>query len=374
MQQRETVETDDLMDYAFGGDNVETDDTTPTPQTAPEGNGAESDNRDEDGDGTQLELFGPDGDRRERETPPQAPKQESGTPDPNAASNNQSLTPVGATGFFSNGNNDIVDKNGVVVAKAGAERRLFEQSANIQGQLRHKDQYIASLEKRVDHFTKNPPQSHLNQAVKSMGLAENEVTLGLQLTNMWKKNPLDAVSHMFAEARKMGYNDQQIGQAINSYNPATSGTAIRTAVDEAIRPLIQRTEQQQAPQNEAAQVRDEITRVFAKHDGAYLHEEPLANLLKSDPKLSLEQAVVALKEFTTKHGLDFMSPLGPQIEARRNAQQQRPQPVARPNTPDQPGRGATQQAAVGNVGKTVLAEPDEDWGSIVRSTMPGIRR
>jgi hypothetical protein len=363
MDNNNLLNGDDLMDYAMGGVPDEVASTQPDGSSQDQTNPATEDRSEPE----QTEFdFG----EQRQPVVEERPRQEVPTQvGDNKAVDPKGLKPLGNNLTDAAGN--IYDQRGTLLAKAGAERRMFERMSSVQEAMQHKDSYIAQLEREVKTFKEQPPrESALDQAVKQLKFSEPEVVNGLRFTNLWKTNPLNAVAHVLAEARKLGYNDQQISQAVQSYNPATDPAMIQSVVNEAIRPVVDRIEgmnRTNPPQGEDG-LRQEITRVFAKYPGTHLHQDALASMMRDSPNLQLEDAVRGLIAFAQKHGLDYTQPLRPQVEARQARQN-------RPAQPNMPGRVPTETPQVFRASnQTAFASPDASYAEIVADVMKSQNR
>lgn len=352
---------DALMDYAMGGvpDDVASTQPDGSDQQASEAPAQERDEPEQ----PELDF----GEQRPTNAPvKQADSKEVGRAnagDPNAV-DTKSLTP--ARNNFEDKSGNLYDARGTLIAKAGAERRMFERMSSFQEAMQHKDTYITSLENDNKQLKEQPAkESALDQAVKQLKFNDDEVVNGLRFTNLWKSNPLNAVAHVLAEARKLGYNDQQITQAVQSYNPNSDPAMIQSVVNEALRPVVDRIDgmNRRSEPNGDDSLRAEITRVFARYPGTHQHQDALTSMMRNDPKLPLEDAVKGLMAFAQKHGLDYSQPLRPQIEARQRQQE-------RPAQPPMPGRFPTETPnAFRESNQSEFASPDASYSEIVADVL-----
>lgn len=357
---------EDLMKYAMGG----IDDTVDSPEPAGQVTESKPPEGNEQPESRSVEQR-PDSEPRGNDAREPAQATREGSNDPGT----KAVDPKGLKPLRENLTDDagnIYDKQGNLLARAGSERRMFERLTTTREALQHKDAYIQTLEQRVKSFESAPAKkSAVDQAIEQLQFKEPEVLNSLRFTNLWKSNPLNAVAHVLAEARKLGYNDQQINAAIQSYNPATDPAMIQSMVQDAVRPVVERLDANNQPKpSQDDDLRSEITMVFAKYPGTHVHQADLAVMLRNNPSLSLEAAARGLMAYAEKHGLDYSQPLRPQIEARNQPSQQ-----PRNNEPPMPGRGPTEvTGSLRSSNSSPFAEPDVSYKDIVSDVLRSTRR
>jgi hypothetical protein len=278
----------------------------------------------------------------------------------------------GMDGMFIDEHENIVDANGEVVAAAGKERRFFEGMSNFRDFVKRKDEYISQLESHVEAISKAAPaKSELDQVVETFALEPRQAVVGLQIANMWKRDPANALAYLFAEARKLGYNDTQLGSAIQNYNPANDPNAMQEAVRQAVNPILKQVQQalpNTQPQAVDQSIQTEVTRVFAKYPGADIHQEVLAKMLNEGRANTLEEAVTMLYQAATSKGLDFYRPLAEQL-AERNTQ-----PIQQPAVQQYPSSMYAAPAVTPMAAREQYASPDQSFASIIRSAMQSARQ
>lgn len=264
---------------------------------------------------------------------------------------------------------NLVDAKGNIVAKAGAERRTYERT-------QRQDNYIRTLENDLAAARQSEVQAKaLNGIPTALGLNMNEAEMGLQAIASFKKDPVATARWMLQETMKMGYNLQQIVGA-DAQGQVSGGTldlqAVKGMIGEALRPLLSDREAvQQATEAEQAATR-EYEAFLAKHDGAELHQDVIANLMAQDRTLTAEVAYWQLREYCAKHGYDFKQPLRAQAEARQQqggaSAQQQPNGNAAPPQTQMPMPNGTAPSADMST-QQQFAEPDAAWDVIVRQSM-----
>lgn len=264
---------------------------------------------------------------------------------------------------------NLVDGQGNVVAKAGAERRLYEKASDLTEKVRQSSGYIQQLQQQNEQLKQQmTTQQALNGMPQQLGLSDTDAVMGMRLISSFRKDPAATIKYILTEAKAMGHNLD-----VEGMSSQVDMGAIARMIEQHTAPLRQNHEQQQ----EAERAQQEALQTYnafvnnPNHPYAQIHENEIARLYQADPSLSLEAAYYKLQSWAYANGLDFRQPLMPQMQAR----QQQPQPAqqqsaqARSGTaPLVPGGGNAQPQEQ----EAVYADPDESYESIIRKAMQGI--
>lgn len=207
----------------------------------------------------------------------------------------------------SRGNNtpqDLVDANGNVIAKAGAERRFYEENVKLK---RERDNFnqkvLPALRQNYDAML-NKVQAYENTfASLRMGdLSNEDIQLGLELIRQWKKSPADTMNFLLTQAKRSGIN-------IDSESNSVNMEAINQMLDDKLKPFYQEREayeEQQRIQTESRQIYDNF---INKYPDAKIHSNELAYLIRKNPNESLDSIYYQLKMHYMQNGYDFNTPL-----------------------------------------------------------------
>jgi post-segregation antitoxin (ccd killing protein) len=226
------------------------------------------------------------------------------------------------------------------------------------------DQRAAALHQEVQS------RQFLNDIPRQYQLSNEQVAEGLDFARRIKQGDLLGVAKdLVAKAAAGGVNISEIvGTTVGD---SVDMRAIRAMMDERLGPITraeaQTVEQDQARErattaynefisiNEYADVQGEIIAAYAKNNG-----------------VPLQKAYNDVRNFAATNQLDFSLPLGPQIEERRaqaavpvEQQQQQQQPANNTQLRPMPNGVSTHSSAV-TPQTPVYADPDDDWGSIIR--------
>lgn len=358
---------DNVAGAAQTQDNQNDDDNTPVPGSLEsriddmvrEGNGPERDDEKTEaqtGEEAQQQASQSTGDQRKQDSAPkQTDKQQSQqTSDPNAQQQ-QTMQPGRIRG---DQHGNLVDGNGNVVARAGKERRLFEENARL------KHVQVPELTKKLEDTTRQLQQAQqVGNAPQQYGLNNQEAVQGMQLVAAWKRDPLQVIQYVLAEAKAAGYDLSKIGLGTQ-----LDTAAVNRMLEQKLAPLLQ--SQQQAQQHE--QIQQETARQYqafiASHPDVTIHEDIIGEMLFKDERLTPDAAYYKLKNFVFENGLDWSKPLQPQLAAMQSGQQTQQTQQTQKVPPIGGGRHGNART-VPTTSVPTVASADADYSDIVSEAM-----
>jgi hypothetical protein len=210
-----------------------------------------------------------------------------------------------------NNRGDLVDPNtGVVVARAGNERRFFETARAAQAQLNNTARELDGVQRELNAFREAA------SLPRELALQPAEVTNALQWFAHWKQNPVEAAQKVLTELRTMGYEVEGMGGAVDM-------GAIKRLVQEAVSPFKQDRDAATREAQIAAEVDQELNTFYDALPWARNQQQELQNLLQADPTLTLREAALSLRAYAAENRLDLSKPLRDQVLAARNGEQQK---------------------------------------------------
>ena len=349
-------------------DNQNDDANTPEPGSLEsriddmvrEGNGGEEDNAQAEtqtGEAAQQQTGQQTGgqpkqDSASKQTDKQQTQQTGGA-DPQAQQNIQ----PGRIRGDQHGN--LVDGNGNVVARAGKERRLFEENARL------KHVQVPELTKRLEDTTRQLQQAQqVANAPQQYGLNNQEAVQGMQLVAAWKRDPLQVIQYVLAEAKAAGYDLSKIGLGTQ-----LDTAAVNRMLDQKLGPLLQEQQQVQQQEQVNAQAARQYQAFIARHPDVSIHEEVIASMLAKDESLEPDAAYYKLKNFVLENGLDWSKPLQPQVAALQSGQQTQIQQNDTQKVPPIGGGRHGNARTVSTTSVPTVASADADYSDIVSEAM-----
>ena len=207
------------------------------------------------------------------------------------------------------GPQDLVDKEGNVVAKGGKERRFYEQLQSTKQQNGALNQQVQQLESQIKAIT---DAGNLGTQYE---LTPEELTTGAQLVKSFKDDPVNTVKYLLTQAQAAGHNLDDVATG------GVDAAAIKQMVNEAVSPLVQDRQQRVEAEQNQQKAMEVYNGFMSQYPDAQIHENSLARLLESDRNLSPEAAYFKLKNFYLEKGLDFGVPLETIAEQEQQRQQ-----------------------------------------------------
>ena len=259
-------------------------------------------------------------------------------------------------------NNNIVNEQGQIIAKAGTERRLYEKTQRLGAALDNKSQALAKYEAEDKQF------DNLRGKVKSHGLSVDEFAEGINMVIGFKSDPIGTAKKVLETVLAMGHNVTDILGA--DAGNAIEMSAVSKMLDERLKPLLSPLETKRVTDEQTERAQKAWEKFCDDNEYAEVHEVILDRMLGENPDLTPQKAYNALVQFANKHGLDISLPLGPQIERKKSAQNN----TNRNNNPRTqkpfPNGSSVSQQSI-NSGDI---NPNDDWASIIKKAVPGIRQ
>lgn len=206
----------------------------------------------------------------------------------------------------SKGNNnpqDLLDENGNVIAKAGAERRFYEENQRLK---RERENFNTKIMPQIkqEYDTMVAKVNSYNEVFKSMQLGDlshEDIGLGMELIRQWKKSPKDTINFLLTQAKSYGINIDE--------NGSSDMAAINQMLDQKLQPFLQERELRDK-QIQARQNAENIYNNFMnRYPDAKNHVDEIAYLYKRNPNQSLDAIYYQLQNYYLRNNYDFNTPL-----------------------------------------------------------------
>jgi len=262
----------------------------------------------------------------------------------------------------SKGNNnsqDLLDKDGNIIAKAGAERRFYEENVRLKKDRDNFNQNILPRIKQEYDEMANRINAY-NETFKSLqmgDLSTEDINLGLELIRQWKKSPKDTINFLLTQAKSYGIDDisDEDKSKINM-------SAINQMLDQKLQPLLQQRENEQRQIQARMRAKNIYNNFISKYPDAQNHVNELAYMFKkSGGNEPLDAIYYRLKNYYLENGYDFNTPLA---EILKQKQQQR-------NTFN--GINVNQNIKTANI-QTPIARANDSFDNIIRDAMKSVKK
>lgn len=211
-----------------------------------------------------------------------------------------------------NNSQDLVDAEGNIIAKAGAERRFYEENVKLK---RDKEIFntkvLPTLKENYNNMlAKVQAYDETFKALRADDLTPDDIQTGLELVRQWKKSPADTMKFLLTQAKSYGIN-------IDGVNSGVDAAAINQMLDQKLQPFIQEREQRE----QERQIQEKAKRTYddfiSKYPDAINHTDELAYLYKKNPNMSLDAIYYQLRNHYAENGYDFNTPLAEILNSRK---------------------------------------------------------
>jgi hypothetical protein len=182
---------------------------------------------------------------------------------------------------------NLVNGDGIVVARAGKEARMYQdlhktrgQAQTLHGQL---TDVTGRLKKAVEigqglHRDLQAAQAQVN-AVKQFGLDQGEHLTALRLFKELRDNPQQALKNILTRAATNGINMSELGLTPGGVDPKSLVDMIKQEIGTAVNPLRERTEAERRHAQAQAQDKQRLSEIQTQVDGFFGQNPEAKNYL-----------------------------------------------------------------------------------------------
>jgi hypothetical protein len=217
---------------------------------------------------------------------------------------------------------ELLDRNGQVIASTRREKQL---AYNLNRAQYAANQASRDLRKMQQHFQQF---AAIDQTMKQHNLSPQMAQEALQLRAMAEKDPIMAVRDVIARVLAAGVTMEDIFG--HDAVPQINARVITNELDRRLAPVENAARERQRAERIAETAQVQMEQFVQQHPHAETHGVEISNLVQQH-NLSPERAYFELRSWVERRGMDFTSPLRPQIEAAMK--RQRENGGRRPSTP-----------------------------------------
>lgn len=257
------------------------------------------------------------------------------------------------------GSGDLVDREGRVIAKAGQERRFYEEANRAKTDLGKFKEQLRTVEGQLQAFREAASMP------TQLGLTPDETTLGLQLAASWKANPTGVIKYLLEQATAAGHSVEDIGIGI-------APAAIKTMIANELAPFRQQALGIQQTNEARTAAEGQINSLVGEYgDGAMANADALSSLIDASQAagrpMTLESAYLRFANWCLGKGYDPHQPLQPQMAQQPAAT---PAPTEQRNTQPRPnGRAVATPTGVVPIDHGAGLTGSETTKDLVRASM-----
>lgn len=243
---------------------------------------------------------------------------------------------------------DLFDDKGNIIARAGAERRIYEQAV---AKAKKYDTEVPTLQEKLKAL-------EMAANYREFGLDAASAVNAMKLFAAYTQDPAKTIKWLLTQAQAKGINID-LGQGAGGLSPE----AVKGMIDEATKPIRETADREKQEQEQKAAAQKEYNDFVERFPDAVTQEGALAVLLQRNPSLSLDGAYYQLKLAFKERGLDWNKPLGEQV---KNLQPKNGKDRSKPMLS---GRMATGADELDDADDQKLASADASYDDIIRNEL-----
>ena len=258
---------------------------------------------------------------------------------------------------------NLVDPTtGLVVARGGIERRIFENAQRVTRENAALNQRVQAAESQANNA---------NEIVRlgtTLALSPQDQQASFNLMSQFLKDPVRMLEQLVIEVKSKGYPIPFLETGVT---PGMDTAAIARMMDARMKPITDTTRaQEQQVQVQAEAKKTLETFLDANPEGEH-NLSVMAEMITAQPGLTINDAYMRLIKWSASNGFDYSQPLRPQIEARQTNQPvvnatQTPTQPRQPVVPLPNGRQPNRAAAID---EAATFDENASWESIIRRSM-----
>lgn len=149
----------------------------------------------------------------------------------------------------------------------------------------------------------------LQTSLQNYGLAPQEAQIGFQLASSWKSDPAGTINRLLTYAAQKGIKVE------GAPAPQVTREMLSGLIEEKLAPVLQQHKQQEERQQIEREALSQQTAFFTEYPDAAVHEQAIATIMQKY-NFTPQRAYVELYKYATSQGLDWNSPLAPQLQAK----------------------------------------------------------
>ena len=202
---------------------------------------------------------------------------------------------------------DLMDENGNILAKAGAERRVYEESQKIKKDWNtFQTEVLPKIKQQYDDAMNRANKlEQLDGVIKANGLTHDEINIIAQVAVTFKKNPVEALKMMLTNAVNQGYD---VSEILN----AGQTQSIESILNKKLEPLQKLFEERKNSDEEKAR-QDAVIQAVQEFQETFPHSKTHSKeIVEVTKRLGLEpnignytKAYWKLRSFYEQKGYDF---------------------------------------------------------------------
>lgn len=232
---------------------------------------------------------------------------------------------------------NVVANDGQVIAKSGAERRIFEkvQKENeiLKKQYGEFQRFLPKYKEDYDRLAnENKSFANIKSICEQGGIDVQEMGIAVELIKNYKTDPVGTVKNMLDDLKQKGYDINNLESKQNE------DKRIEKLLEERLRPYTEKFEQDRIREEQVNAFRQQVEEFKQEHEHSGIHQKEIVALAQKTNG-NYERAYYELRSWYERNGYDFSKSIN---EQSRQLQQvnsvKKTTPSGLPQTKTSPAR------------------------------------
>ena len=198
---------------------------------------------------------------------------------------------------------NLVADTGQVVAKSGAERRIFEkvQKENelLRTQYNEFQKFLPKYKEDYDRLAnENKSYANIKSICEQGGISNQEMGIAVELIKNYKNDPVATVKNMLDDLKTKGYDINNLESKQNE------DKRIQEMLDARLRPYTEKLEQERIREEQVNAFREQVEEFKREHEHSGVHQKEIVALAQKTNG-NYEKAYYELRSWYERNGYDF---------------------------------------------------------------------
>lgn len=205
---------------------------------------------------------------------------------------------------------NIVANDGQVVAKSGAERRIFEkvQKENeiLKKQYGEFQRFLPKYKEDYDRLAnENKSFANIKSICEQGGINVQEMGIAVELIKNYKTDPVGTVKNMLDDLKQKGYDINNLESKQNE------DKRIEKLLEERLKPYTEKFEQDRIREEQINAFRQQVEEFKQEHEHSGIHQKEIVALAQKTNG-NYERAYYELRSWYERNGYDFSKSINEQ--------------------------------------------------------------
>ena len=225
---------------------------------------------------------------------------------------------------------NLVADTGQIVAKSGAERRIFEkvQKENelLKTQYNEFQKFLPKYKEDYDRLAnENKSYANIKSICEQGGINDQEMGIAVELIKNYKNDPVATVKNMLDDLKTKGYDIDNLESKQNE------DKRIQEMLDARLKPYTEKLEQERIREEQVNAFREQVEEFKREHEHSGVHQKEIVALAQKTNG-NYEKAYYELRSWYERNGYDFSKSISEQSKQLQTNNVKKTTPSGLPQT------------------------------------------